>query len=85
MLEWVSARHAGDDKVMVHARHNGVPVHFHMTREAIEDFLRLQEGGMDACLAELCAHWPRFTPRLEALLGRHGDRDFLVTSELFNP
>lgn len=85
MLELIDARHAGDDKIMVHAKHNNVPVHFHITRNAVDDFLRIEQLSIENSIVELTSNWNRFMPRLEGLITRHGEHDFLITTELLNP
>ncbi|MCW3478811.1 hypothetical protein OL229_04415 [Neisseriaceae bacterium JH1-16] len=85
MLELTEARPDGHREIMVHARLNGVPVHFHIVDEAIDDFLRVDQAGVEGSASALKKHWDQFASRIEGFVVRHGAHDFLLTSAMLNP
>ncbi|WP_129213822.1 hypothetical protein [Crenobacter cavernae] len=85
MLELIDARPDGHHEIMVHAKLNNVPVHFHISVNAVDDFLRIEQRGIENSIAELTRHWERFIPRVEGFVTRHGGHDFLLTTEMLNP
>ena len=43
MLELEELHEDGGDRIMVHARFDGVPVHFHIDANAVDDFLQIEQ------------------------------------------
>jgi len=85
MLELTEARQDGHSEIMVHARLNGVPVHFHIANNAVDDFLRVDQADSEGSVTALKSHWGQFAPRIEGFVVRHDAHDFLLTSTMLNP
>lgn len=85
MLELEELRDAGGDRIMVHARFDGVPVHFHIEADAVDDFLHMAQQGVAHSMRMLADNWERFVPRLEPFIARREGHDFLITTGMFNP
>jgi len=85
VLELTDAKPDGHRDIMVHARLNGVSVHFHIAANAVDDFLRIEQIGVENSASALASNWERFAARVEGFVVRHGEHDFLLTSEMLNP
>lgn len=85
MLELEELREVGGDRIMVHARFDGVPVHFHIDADAVDDFLQIEQQGVANSARALADNWSRFVPRLEPFIARREGHDFLITTGLLNP
>lgn len=85
MLELEELHEDGGDRIMVHARFDGVPVHFHIDANAVDDFLQIEQLGIAHSIRELADNWSRFVPRLELFIARREGHDFLITTGLLNP
>lgn len=85
MLELEELHEAGGDRIMVHARFDGAPVHFHIDADAVDDFLQIEAQGVTHSMQALTDNWHRFVPRLEAFIARREGHDFLITTALLNP
>ncbi len=85
MLELEELHEDGGDRIMVHARFDGVPVHFHIDANAVDDFLQIEQLGIAHSIRELADNWSRFVPRLELFIARREGHDLLITTGLLNP
>lgn len=85
MLELEELHEDGGGRIMVHARFDGVPVHFHIDANAVDDFLQIEQLGIAHSIRELADNWSRFVPRLELFIARREGHDFLITTGLLNP
>lgn len=84
MLMLLAARIDRNDHILINARLDGYPAHFHVAPEAIDAWLSLPSLGVANSLALLQSNWNRFAAPLERLVRRHGN-DFVVTTEMLQP
>lgn len=85
MLELEDLHEDDGDRIMVHARFDGTPVHFHIDADAVDDFLQIEQLGIADSIRDLADNWSRFFPRLELFIARREGHDFLITTGLLNP
>lgn len=84
MLMLLAARIDRNNHILVNARLDGYPAHFHIAPEAIDVWLALPPLGAANSLTLLEGNWGRFAAPLERLVRRHGN-DFVVTAEMLKP
>lgn len=81
MLMLLAARLDRNNHILINARLDGYPAHFHVDPEAVDAWLKLPPLGAANSLSLLEGNWNRFAAPLERLVRRHGN-DFLATAEM---
>ncbi|EEG08481.1 hypothetical protein [Pseudogulbenkiania ferrooxidans] len=84
MLMLLAARIDRNNQILINARLDGYPAHFHVEPEAVDAWLQLPPLGTENSLTLLQGNWSRFAAPLERLVRRHGN-DFVVTAEMLKP
>lgn len=84
MLMLLAARIDRNNYILVNARLDGYPAHFHVAPEAVDAWLALPPLGVANSLSLLENNWGRFAGPLERLVRRHGN-DFVVMEGMLKP
>ncbi|WP_152681891.1 hypothetical protein [Chromobacterium subtsugae] len=81
MLEHLKSTCEHDGDVEVEAKLNGSRVKFRITREAINDFLRMSDDGKKTG-ERLTENWASFEPALEKILSKHSHENLIIKTEM---